>query len=140
MGWRRSTTAVALVVAALGAVSMPAQADVGDGKLACNSGEICFSRDYYSGTKPTYQKHFWYSGDHDGYYFVNVNTGVQDTTPLRDNANALRNRDTQCSVKVIDWRSFWPDDTQTIPNTGQWVNLDSSVVNQNDRHERVNCA
>lgn len=110
-----------------------ASADSGDGNLACNGGEICFSRD---STNTTYQKHFWYAGNHDGYTFTNVTNGAGGQGGLRDGADQVRNRDTACSVKVVDDRGIWPDDYHVISNSGSWTRLKDDTRNQNDRHER----
>ena len=110
-----------------------ATADSGDGNLNCNAGEICFNRD---GGTLTYQKHFWYSGNHSGYTFTNVETGAGGQGDLRDNAYSVKNRDSSCDVKVVDDRGVYPDDYQTIANNNSWTTLISSVRDQNDRHER----
>jgi hypothetical protein len=98
----------ALVGAAAVAVSAPASADIGDGSLNCNSGEICFY--YYStaiaqGSNPT--RHFWNPDpDHGNDTFNNRGlSGVH----FYDNARAGQNRDTVCNVYVYDWGSsgFW---------------------------------
>jgi transposase len=133
---RRVTIAVALAGPLLAGTFIQAgiaNADSGDGSLACNAGEICFNRD---GANLTYQKHFWYSGDHSGYTFTNVSTGATGQGYLRDNAYSVKNRDSSCNVKVVDDRGIYPDDYQTIDNNNSWTTLISSVRDQNDRHER----
>ena len=111
-----------------------ALADSGDGKIACNTGEICFARDDAS---VMYQKHFWYGASHDNYYFWDTVENDADGSELKNNADQVRNRDRTCDVKVIDDRGLLPDDVQTIPNNGVWTPLKDSVDNENDRHERV---
>lgn len=113
-----------------------ATADSGDGSLACNSYEICFSRDT---TNTTYQKHFWYGANHDGYKFTNVSTGAVSGSYLEDNAAQVRNRDGSCDVKVIDWNGALPSVTQTVSNNGVWTMLKDGVRDQNNEHQRVNC-
>jgi hypothetical protein len=116
-----------------GVAATASAADVGDGLLSCNRGEICFARDIPS---TTYQKHFWYSADHNGYYFTNVNTGNRDGGPLQDHADQVRNRDTVCAVLVVDNRGIFPDDSYRAPNDGVWKNIPSTVDNENDHHTR----
>lgn len=124
--------ALSVSLAVFGATAASA-ADSGDGYLACNSGEICFGS---ADGNTTYQKHFFWGADHANYFFTNVNTGVQSTTPLKDNADQVRNRDSACAVRVIDDRGILPDDWQDIPNNGNWTTLITTVDNENDRHER----
>lgn len=119
----------------LGTISV-ASADSGDGNLGCNAYEICFSRDL---SNTTYQKHFFYSANHDGYKFTNVSTGAQTSSLLEDNAAQVRNRDGSCDVKVIDWNGALPSVTQTVSNNGVWTNLKDGVRDQNNEHTRVNC-
>ena len=113
-----------------------AAADSGDGSLACNGGEICFSRD---DGNYTYQKHFWYSADHAGYKFVNVTNGTTTSSYVRDGADQIRNRDSNCDVKVVDDRGWYPDDVFVAINDGSWKTISSAVDNENDRHERFSC-
>lgn len=130
------SVSILLSAAGLGvslAWGVAATADVGDGNLACNTYEICFSRDL---SNTTYQKHFWDAGSHDGYTFTNVNTGAGGQGALKDNAAQVRNRDGSCDVKVVDTITGWPDDYQIIPNNGVWTALKSDVINQNNKHER----
>lgn len=132
---RKLTMAVASVAAlGLGAVAAPgAAADSGDGNLACNRGEICLS---FSATN-VYQKHFWYAASHSGYNFTNVQNGQGSSYPVRDNTYSIWNRDTACTVKVVDDRGIFPDDVHAIgKNQSGWIRLADSVRNQNDRHER----
>lgn len=130
------TFAVAGLVAAALAATGAATADSGDGSLACNGGEICFSRDT---TNTTYQKHFWYGANHDAYKFTNVSTGVVTGSYLEDNAAQLRNRDGSCDVKVIDWNGALPSVSHTVANNGVWTMLKDGVRDQNNEHQRVNC-
>lgn len=76
-----------------------ALADSGDGKIACNTGEICFARDDAS---VRYQKHFWYGASHDNFYFCDTVESDADGSELKNNAEQVRNRDRTCDVKVID--------------------------------------
>ncbi len=126
----------AAAVALLGAGGVAAHADSGDGKLGCNAYEICFARDT---TNTTYQKHFWYGANHDGYSFTNVNTGATGQGALKDNAAQVRNRDGSCDVKVIDTKSLQPDDYHIVPNNSVWTMLKDDTRDQNNKHERVNC-
>lgn len=125
-------TVVLTAAASLGVVGV-AQADIGDGSLACNLYEICFTRDT---TNTTYQKHFWEAGVHDAYTFTNVNTGETNKGALEDNAAQVRNRDGSCDVTVIDWNGAFPSVTHLIPNNGVWTMLKDGVRDQNNEHTR----
>lgn len=122
-------------LALLAGTATTATADSGDGSLACNNYEICFSRDTGNTTN---QKHFYYSASHDGYKFTNVNTGASAGV-LEDNAAQVRNRDGSCDVKVIDWNGALPSVTHTVANNGVWTMLKDGVRDQNNEHQRVNC-
>lgn len=128
----RAVALVAPIMAATLFSAPMATADSGDGKLACNVGEICFNR---NSTQRTYQKHFLHTGTHDNYTYTNVSTGARTTSQLRDNAYEVRNRST-CTVKVIDDRGWYADDVHAVAANGSWTKLSDSVRNQNDRHER----
>ena len=125
----RNLRKIALIAAAISAaVVVPAtaaSADGGDGLLACNSGEICLSWD----ANTSQQRHFYYNANHADYRFANGQ-------PVRDNVYSVNNRDTACSVRIIDDRGFYPDDVQVISRNTGWTRLADSVRNQNDRHER----
>lgn len=123
-------------LALLAGTATAATADSGDGNLGCNTYEICFSRD---AGNTTYQKHFWYSANHDGYKFTNVSTGGATSSLLEDNAAQVRNRDGSCDVKVIDWNGALPSKTQTVANNSVWTMLADGVRDQNNEHQRVNC-
>lgn len=94
------TAIMAALLAAVGLIAVPAvaQADSGDGKLACNYGEICLARDW---SDVTYQRHFWYSGPTNG-NFVNRYTGQSSGGAVANNASAIWNRDSSCNVAIID--------------------------------------
>lgn len=136
---RKQLLSVAAILVLTGAVVLTGQsatADVGDGNLGCNSGEICYSR-YASNN--TYQKHFWWNANHAGYKFTNVNTGATGQGNLQNGADKINNRDSSCDVKTIDDRGALPDDVFNAPNGGGWRDITSSVDNENDRHERHRC-
>ena len=122
-------------LALLAGTATTATADSGDGSLACNTYEICFSRDTGN---TNHQKHFYYSANHDGYRFTNVNTGASSGV-LEDNAAQVRNRDGSCDVKVIDWNGALPSVTHTVSNNSVWTMLKDGVRDQNNEHTRVNC-
>ncbi|MGI5245267.1 hypothetical protein [Dactylosporangium sp. CA-139066] len=93
------------VVAALGAGALlpglPAQAaDHGDGKAACNTGEICFQEFWDGFVTSQYQRHFWYS-DPNHYDDVFINTVNNPEFTLAYAIEGIWNRDTQCSVRMI---------------------------------------
>jgi transposase len=120
-------------MAMVGVFAAPASADVGDGRLTCNSGEICYSRDEGN---TNYQKHFWNAGWHTDYSFTDVRNGTGGQGAVRDGADQIRNRDTRCNVKVVNDHGVLPDQHRTYVNDGSWYVLHSDVRNKNDRHER----
>lgn len=114
--------AIALT-AGLALVAAPASA-------TCTTGEICFYKNDNGGgavyeTIARAQSH--------------TNLRFSDGKAVRNNVDSVRNRDTSCSIKVVDDRGIYPDDWQSITNNGRIYNLISSVSNQNDRHERSSC-
>jgi transposase len=119
-------------LAMVGAFAAPASADVGDGRLACSSGEICFTRDLTT----NFQKHFWAAGWHTDYTFTDVRNGNGGQGAVRDNAEMIRNRDTRCNVKVVNDHGVLPDQHRTYVNDGTWYILHNEVLNKQDRHER----
>ncbi len=105
--------------------AVPASAGLNNG--TCEYFEFCLwdwdggtggYREFYWGTSHTNLN--WYGGP--GY--------------VRNDADSAMNRDSECTVRVIDDRGWWPDDWQDIPNNGTLYDLISSVDNENDRHER----
>ncbi len=129
-----SLTAVSVGVVAAGASA----ADVGDGKLACNKYEICFSKDYPASK---YQKHFYYSANHEGYVWTDTSNGHATNIGVRNSASSVANRDGSCDVKVVNDRGILPDSTITIgnsPGSVSWRYI-GSINDANDRHERFNC-
>jgi hypothetical protein len=103
---KRTYAAAGLVIAASTlTLATPAQADVGDGSLACNVGEICLAQDFDGSYE--WQKHFWWDANYDGYYFTSVKTGASGG-PVRDQVSSVKNRDTQCSVRLYNDRGIFP--------------------------------
>lgn len=131
---KRLLPAVATAAMGLAVSVSPAFAgDYGDGKLSCNSGEICLSKHYGD---YTWQKHFWYGASHSGYYWTNVNTGSGGTAVV-NSASAIKNRDTSCAVKVVDDRGWLPDNYATFASGDTvWRYVGSELNDRNDRHER----
>jgi hypothetical protein len=97
------TVVATVIVAALLAPAAPARAaDVGDGRLACNRGEICFQWLWDGFITSTWQKHFWWSNwRHDLECFCNP-PPLYPVFPLRNEASGFWNRDTQCYVRLWD--------------------------------------
>jgi hypothetical protein len=129
---------VAVAVLAAVAVVLPAgtaNADDGDGKANCNSGEICFWYNHQT----YYQKQFWYTNNHGGnnfWYFDNAEGEyyVSDE-PVQDNALYSTNKDTQCAVRVGDYSNgLWV--WKHVQNDWSHTHL-GAVNNRNDRHERL---
>jgi hypothetical protein len=122
--------AFALVLAG----TVTAVADNGDGLEACNSYEICFSRD---ADNNRYQKHYFGSdGDHSNNYFWDSTLNSQTGSKLEDNAYKLRNRDGSCYVRVTDWNGAFPSVHDDVPNNSTWTTLNNNVRNQNNEHKR----
>lgn len=68
-----------------------------------------------------------------------MNTGAGGQGALQNNAAQVRNRDGSCDVKVIDDLNLRPGDYHIIANNGVWTAFKGDTINQNDKHERVNC-
>ena len=94
---------------------------------SCEYGEFCLW-DWNNGSGGT--REFYWSSGHSGLPWVGYSGYV------RNDAQSAKNRDSECTFRVIDDRGWWPDDWQDIPNDGVLRNLISSVDNENDRHER----
>jgi hypothetical protein len=127
-------TAVGAVLAAAAAVFVPsaAHADNGDGQPGCAHGEICFW--YNAGN--TYQKQFWYTGDHGGNNFMYYDGSAyrESSERVQDNALHVTNRDTQCRIRVGDYSGgLWT--WRYFPNDNGRYHL-GEINNRNDRHER----
>lgn len=124
------SAAAALSVAVIGV----AGADRGDGNLACNSGEICFSQ-HASGNGG--QRHFWYGAEHsDAGNFTNQDgtSGVR----FYHNASAIKNRDTETAVCVEESGDVW-NDKWTFGRSNSWVNFGTDLNDENARHWRSAC-
>lgn len=133
---RRTLGVAGLSIALLSglvAVPMNASADSGDGKLACNAGEICLSRDWPA---TRYQKHFWNGGSHDGYSWVNTQTGGATYTKVQNSASSVKNRDSRCYMKIVNDRGPLPDNYKVIANDSTWRYVGDQMNDANDRHER----
>jgi hypothetical protein len=77
----------------------PALADIGDGSLSCNVGEICFKK-HNDGNYLDYIKHFWYGADHGGYSWGGLDGASGG--PVQFEASMQWNRDTECTVYMSD--------------------------------------
>lgn len=129
--WKRIVCS-SMLATSIVAVPNMATADNGDNTPSCVANEICLSKD--AGTP--WQKHFWWGAEHGGYYWVNVTTGVGGTTVV-NSASVVKNRDSACSIKIIDDRGILPDNYQVFAAAiNTWYPLNSALNNQNDRHER----
>ncbi|WP_109505269.1 hypothetical protein [Nocardioides speluncae] len=131
----RTMTKIAAGLGAAAALSVSfagvATADRGDGQLACNSGEICFSEHSYGNGG---QRHFWNGAEHSGAgNFTNPNgsTGVR----FYHNASAVKNRDTACGVWVEE-SGDWTNDKQYFGRWNGWANINSDINDENARHWR----
>lgn len=132
-----------ILVVVAGALALPllplgaAMADNGDGLEACNTYEICFSR---NASNHDYQRHF-YNGDtdHDGNHWYNTVTNTYTSSSIKDDINRVRNRDGSKCVKVVDWNGALPSVSHTIVNDSTWRELKDGVRDQNNEHQRVSC-
>lgn len=130
-------TAVAVLAAV--ALVLPigtANADDGDGRPDCSSGEICFWYNHQS----YYQKQFWYDANHGGnnfWYFNNAEGEyyVSDE-PVQDNALYSTNKDTRCDVRVGNYLGNGSWVWKHVENDWSHTYL-GAVNNRNDRHERL---
>lgn len=115
-----------------------ANADNGDNTAACSSGEICYAKD-----NPTnaYQKHWWYSGEDGGGILFVCGCGGASIN-VQDNVSAVKNRDTQCSVRVEDYAGSQLINSQTFARQDAWVGMRNDMNDKNDYHRRVgtNCS
>ncbi|MGW1343483.1 hypothetical protein ACWCOV_20710 [Kribbella sp. NPDC002412] len=126
----RMTTRLAGVLGATAVVSVGfvgvANADRGDGQLACNSGEICFA-EHANGVGG--QRHFFYNAEHSS--AGNFHNGVR----FYHNASSLNNRDTECGVWVQESGDVVNDSWLFLRNSG-WVNFAYDLNDENARHWR----
>ncbi|MBA9007144.1 MULTISPECIES: hypothetical protein [Thermomonospora] len=131
----RAATGGAFIGAMAGAAILAAPAasaaDIGDGQLACNTGEICFF--YYStsiaeNSNPT--RHFWYSD----YYHEDDTFNNRGLSGVRfhDNSRSYRNRDTACSVRMYNEGVGYV----TMPRDGVYRNFPSGWQDVNNWHVR----
>ncbi|MBQ1050241.1 hypothetical protein KBX50_17410 [Micromonospora sp. C51] len=112
-------TTLAMVFAGLFVAAGPAQAaDVGDGYLSCNRGEICLKKNWDSKYNDAI-KHFWYSQRHDNYNWGGNNASGSVVFA----ASMFWNRDTQCRVYVVDgYNGSWSYAANSSSGYG-WVGL-----------------
>lgn len=126
----RMTTRLAGVLGATAVLSVGfvgvANADRGDGQLACNSGEICFA-EHANGVGG--QRHFWYNAEHGS--AGNFHNGVQ----FYHNASSIWNRDTACGVSVQESGDV-VNDTFFFGRSGGWANFPYDLNDENARHWR----
>ena len=82
-------------------------------------------------------------GTQGNHYFTQLlnmshtNIDLDNGDPLRNNAESVDNK-TNCDVRIIDDRGWFPDDWQDIAHKTS-ADLISSVDDENDRHERRTC-
>jgi len=125
--------ATALIAALMVTAPMTTvSADSGDGREACNFGEICFHDWTWS---DRYRKHFWWSANHSHYLWWDA-TLNRHTELVQNDANTVRNRDSRCWVVVEDLNGEWPNSEFVVPNDGRTHRLPFGVRNRNDRHLR----
>lgn len=117
----------------------PASADSGDGLEACNRGEICVHEGQSS---EQYRKHFWYNA----IYYSSVkfyDSVTNQTTGLAvlNNVSSVRNRDTQCDIRLIDYGTN-PDTSFVVANRPDATinqNIASQFGDRANEHIRVYC-
>jgi hypothetical protein len=128
----------AVAILASLAVALPvggaANADDGNGKPGCSSGEICFWYD----SQNYYQKQFWHAGNHAGnnFWYYNNAEGEYYVSgrPVQDNALESTNKDTECWIHVGDLANgLWV--RKLVENNWSRTYL-GAVNNRNDRHDR----
>lgn len=136
---------ISVAVAAASIALIPAgaaMADAGDGDpTACSTYEICFARN--SDSLRYYREFYNGDGDHGNNRWYDRHNKTYVNYYLEDDVNRIRNRDGSCDVKVIDWNGALPSVSHTVgnsPNNATWVTLKDGVRNQNNEHQRVNCA
>ncbi len=103
-------------------------ADVGDGSLACNVGEICFAQ---NSSLVGGAKHFYYSQhDHGAFVFSN---GSQ----FKGEASSIKVRDTECGVNVTEEYDFFENvDTFFYTTNSTTINFNGDINDDNGSHKR----
>lgn len=126
----RTITKIAATLGAAAAVTVSmagvANADRGDGQLACNPYEICFS-EHANGVGG--QRHFFENAEHSG--AGNFHNGVR----FYHNASSVKNRDSECTVHVQE-SGDWNNNTQSFIRGNYWQNINSDINDENARHWR----
>jgi hypothetical protein len=108
-----------------------ASADIGDGQLACNSGEICFA-EHSNGNGG--QRHFWYGSTNHGNE-GNFSSGIR----FYHNASSIKNRDTSSAVCVKE-SGDWSNDSWQVPSRSTtWSNFAYDLNDENGSHARRAC-
>jgi hypothetical protein len=120
----------ALAVTAVAVAPGQANADNGDGLVACNSGEICL---YRYDDAILWTKQFWYTQNHSGYKWWG---GSPSNIDVQDDAVGITNRDTDCWVRIGNHLGNGNWHWQAVPNDHVRDDLIDAVWNRNDRHER----
>ncbi len=131
---KAALAATAVAAAMFGSPATAQAADVGDGSWTCNSTEICFR--YLAGSDDSI-KHFFnganhYSNSAHGAYYFGGPVGGQ---LVMDNAQEIRNRDSQCRVYLwdVDGSGNWYTYNSQNYNSSSYTNI---VSDRNNGHSR----
>lgn len=136
----QSTAMMIVMAAAVVTTSPSAVADDGDGLENCNRGEICV---HEGQTSERYRKHFWY----DAVYYSNIKffdsvTNQYIGLSVLNNVSSVRNRDTECDVRLIDYGTD-PDTSYVVANRpDNSINQNIAAVfgDRANAHTRVFCS
>lgn len=127
---------VLLLLSTVAGVMLPASGaaaiDTGDGSEACNGGEICLWR---GDTETRYRRHYWYGATYTTEHQWWDSTDNVYRYQVKDSVTSVTNKDTSCSVKMIDVK-FGTDGYQRVPNDSQRHVLGSELNDRADKHER----
>ena len=127
-----ATMALVVLVSALLVIPTAASGDVGDGREACNTGEIClYDWPAWSG----YTKYFWWSAAYapNNYQWWDT-VDDEHQGEVDDDMSAAVNKDTRCKVRFVDWAT---GNAWTIANDNFWHTAPAWINDAPDEHVRV---
>lgn len=111
--------------------------DVGNGKTSCNGGEICFGRTY---PVNKYQRHYYYSAAFNGATYTNVDSGTNTSISVLNTISSVYNRDSTCSVALIDYVADGTVKTQNYSNRPDtFIYVGAAMDNKADAFKRIAC-
>lgn len=128
---RRAMTAAALAMGLMTTGIPTATAkDVGDGRLSCNSGEICMN----DARNEVLRKHYWWNRTYNGDQWFDTNQGIK-RGQVKDDISYVRNKDSRCRVLLTNVR-FGADQSWRAFNDGLLRQVGNGINNKPGKHER----